>query len=306
MNKIPIIAVCGPTASGKTSLSVELAKKLGAEIVSCDSMQIYLNMNIGTAKPTQEEMQGIPHYMIDFCRPEVNFSVNEYVETAEKVIEDIHKRGKRVILCGGTGLYLDTLLRGNTKSPNVPGNIRAELEGLGNEELWELLCKVDAESACNTHINNRKRVIRALEIYRGTGKTKSYWDSISREAESKYFCTMLGLDYKDREILYRRINSRCDIMFETGLVDEVKSLNLNPDSTAGQAIGYKEVLDFINGKIDLEGAKEIVKKATRRYAKRQLTWFRKEKDIHWLYPDADGDILNSALKIIKDNEKRMQ
>ena len=188
----------------------------------------------------------------------------------------------------------------------MSGKIRAELEGLGNEELWELLCKVDAESASNTHINNRKRVIRALEIYRGTGKTKSYWDSISREAESKYFCTMLGLDYKDREILYRRINSRCDIMFETGLVDEVKSLNLNPASTAGQAIGYKEVLDFINGKIDLEGAKELVKKATRRYAKRQLTWFRKEKDIHWLYPDADGDILNSALKIIKDNEKRMQ
>lgn len=303
MNKIPLIAVCGPTASGKTSLAVRLAIEFDGEVVSCDSMQIYKNMNIGTAKPTADEMMGVPHHMIDVCDPSENFNVSDYVSGAKKAIDDIFSRGKTVIICGGTGMYLDTLLRGTPCAPDVPDGIRETLEVKSSEELWNELFAADPESALATHRNNRKRVIRALEIFLGTGKTKTYWDALSRKNESKYDCLMLGLDYKDRNVLYDRIDRRVDIMFDAGIVEEVRGIGLDPNTTAGQAIGYKEIFDLLDGTITAETARDRIKQATRRYAKRQLTWFRREENIHWFYPDDTPNFYDSVAALIKQERK---
>lgn len=296
-DKIKIAAVVGPTAGGKTSLAVELAKRANGEIICCDSMQIYEQMKIGSAAPTEEEKQGIPHHLFDFVPVDVNFSAAEYVPLARKAIENIAGRGKLPILCGGTGLYLESLMYQSDYSPSVDPSIRVELQTKDDDTLYNMLSEYDPESANTIHKNNRKRVIRALEIYLGTGKTKTEWDALSRTKESIYDARVFVLSYRDRETLYERINRRVDIMFDMGLVDEVKSIDFPEGSTAGDAIGYKELREYFKGNITLEEAKENIKQATRRYAKRQITWFKREKSAVSLYAD-DHNSLDDIVNIV--------
>ncbi len=301
-NKIKILAVVGPTASGKTDLSLRLAEALDGEIISCDSMQIYTDMNIGTAKPPVEERRGIPHHMFDVCSPEHEFSCADYKALAEAAIKDIAGRGKTPIFCGGTGLYLSSVLRGGDLSPTVPDGIRESLEKRSPEENWEELLRIDPEAAALTHKNNTKRVIRALEIYHGTGKTKTEWDRLSLEADSPYDALVFGLDYKSRDTLYDRINRRVNIMMNDGLEAEVRAVASRLGKTASQAIGYKELLCYIKGELSYDDAVELLKKNTRNYAKRQLTWFRRDPRIIWSYPDEEStdaifeNIVNIAKK----------
>ena len=289
MEKAKIIAIVGPTASGKTALSLRLASDFGGEIISCDSMQIYRGMDIGTAKPTDEERKLIPHHLIDIVEPSENFSCADYKKCAEKAIEDIRSRGKLPIFCGGTGLYLDSVLSVDSFSPDISPSVREGLEKLTSEQLWEELISVDPRSAALTHINNRKRVIRYLEIYRGTGKTKTEWDSLSHSGESKYDPLIIGLDFSDRAKLYERIDRRVDMMLAQGLADEVGKLALDPSFTSSQAIGYKELLLWQNGSLTYGESVELLKKNTRNYAKRQLTWFRRNKNTNWFFPDTDDE-----------------
>lgn len=304
-----IIAVAGPTASGKSALALELCKRLGGELVSLDSMQIYKGLDIGTAKPTKAEQTEVCHHMIDICDPREKFSAADFADRAHGVIADIRSRGKRVVLCGGTGLYLDTVL-GRLDFGEIESDekLRRELiafaEKNGADALYERLVKIDPQAAEKIHKNNVRRVARAIEIYELTGKTKTEHD---REAisDSPYDSLIIGLDYNDREVLYNRINRRVDLMIDAGLETEVRSLLseglLSADSTAGQAIGYKEMLGYIAGEYTLEDAIEKIKLGTRRYAKRQLTWLRRNPDINWLYPDKLGDfrsLVCEAEKII--------
>ena len=304
-----IIAVAGPTASGKSALALELCKRLGGELVSLDSMQIYKGLDIGTAKPTKAEQAEVRHHMIDICAPREKFSAADFAERAHGVIADIRSRGKRVVLCGGTGLYLDTVL-GRLDFGEIESDekLRRELiafaEKNGADALYERLVKIDPQAAEKIHKNNVRRVARAIEIYELTGKTKTEHD---REAisDSPYDSLIIGLDYNDREVLYNRINRRVDLMIDAGLETEVRSLVseglLSADSTAGQAIGYKEMLGYIAGEYTLEDAIEKIKLGTRRYAKRQLTWLRRNPEINWLYPDRLGDfqsLVGEAEKII--------
>jgi tRNA dimethylallyltransferase len=248
-SKIKVLAVVGPTASGKTALSLSLAEALDGEIISCDSMQIYRDMNIGTAKPSMTERRGIPHHLFDICSPEDEFSCADYIAYAEKAIADVVSRGKTPIFCGGTGLYLSSVLRGGNLSPNIPCRIRESLEKRSPDENWEELIKIDPEAASLTHKNNVKRVIRALEIYHGTGKTKTEWDKLSLEVESPYDALIFGLDYRSRDTLYERINKRVDTMMDEGLEAEVREVAPRLGKTASQAIGYKELLMYINGEL---------------------------------------------------------
>ena len=306
-----IIAVAGPTASGKSALALELCKRLDGELVSLDSMQIYRGLDIGTAKPTKAEQAEVRHHMIDICAPTENFSAAEFAERAHKVIADVQSRGKKVVLCGGTGLYLDTVL-GRLDFGEIESDekLRDELiafaEKNGAEALHEKLREIDPQAAEKIHPNNVRRVARAIEIYELTGKTRTEHD---REAisDSPYDSLIIGLDYDDREVLYNRINRRVDIMIEEGLEGEVRSLVsrglLSADSTAGQAIGYKEMLGDIAGDCSLGDAVEKIKLGTRRYAKRQLTWLRRNPNINWLYPDRLGDfrsLVCEAEKIINE------
>lgn len=304
-----IIAVAGPTASGKSALALELCKRLDGELISLDSMQIYRGLDIGTAKPTKAEQAEVRHHMIDICEPTENFSAAEFAERAHKVIADVRSRGKRAVLCGGTGLYLDTVLGrldfGEIESDEkLRGELIAFAEKNGAEALHERLREIDPQAAEKIHPNNVRRVARAIEIYELTGKTKTEHD---REAisDSPYESLIIGLDYDDREVLYNRINRRVDAMIEAGLEGEVRSLLsrglLSAESTAGQAIGYKEMLGYIAGDCSLGDAVEKIKLGTRRYAKRQLTWLRRNPDIKWLYPDKLGDfqsLVGEAEKII--------
>ncbi len=303
MKKIPLIVIAGPTASGKTALSVELAKRLGGEIVSADSMQIYKYMNIGTAKPTEEEKQGIPHHMMDFKEPSETFSVADYCDMAHKVIEDIHKRGKLPIIVGGTGLYIDSLVNNvDFSDGEANAEIRAELEDmaerLGNDAVHQILLEIDPETAEKYHPNNLRRIIRAIEFYRTTGMTLS--EHARLEKPSRYDSTYFCIDW-EREVLYDRINRRVDIMVEDGLLDEVQGLlerGYDKSLTAMQGIGYKEFYDYFDQKATLDETLELIKMNSRRYAKRQLTWFRRNKDIHWLrYSES---IVDEAISIIKE------
>lgn len=311
-NKIKIVAVVGSTASGKSALAVALAKELGGEIVSCDSMQIYRRMTIGTAKPTPREQEGIVHHLIDFVEPEKAFSCAEYVECAKAAVNDIVSRGKLPILCGGTGLYLDAFLRGGgfeeTESdPALREELFAYAEANGNAALHAQLAEVDPESACAIHPNNVKRVVRALEIYRTTGMTKTEADRRSRELDSPYDATVIGLRYAERELLYKRIDRRVDLMLEMGLLEETERLLhegvFEKNATAAQAIGYKELLGYLRGEESLDAAVESLKRATRRYAKRQITWFGAKEYVRWLemtehgQPRPLGAVLGDALKI---------
>lgn len=301
-NKKKVVAVVGPTASGKTALSVEIARRYGGEIISCDSMQIYRHMDVGTAKVTAEEMRGVPHHLINIASPHEEFSCADYAAAAKAAIEDISSRGKIPVFCGGTGLYLDSVLK-NTEfsAAGKDEEYRAYLEReCTPETLHRMLSEVDPESASAIHRNNVKRVIRALEIYHVTGKTKTEWDALSRLAEPPCDSIIIGLDYRLRETLYSRIDRRVDIMMECGLLDEVRRLD-SPAfraSTASQGIGYKEILSYFDGARTLSEAVELIKQYSRNYAKRQLTWFGKNKDIKWIYPDdapAGADVLAYAL-----------
>ena len=304
-----IIAVAGPTASGKSALALELCKRLDGELISLDSMQIYRGLDIGTAKPTKAEQAEVCHHMIDICEPTENFSAAEFAERAHKVIADVQSRGKKAVLCGGTGLYLDTVLGrldfGEIESDEkLRGELIAFAEKNGADALHERLREIDPQAAEKIHPNNVRRVARAIEIYELTGKTKTEHD---REAisDSPYESLIIGLDYDDREVLYNRINRRVDAMIEAGLEGEVRSLVsrglLSAESTAGQAIGYKEMLGYIAGDCSLGDAVEKIKLGTRRYAKRQLTWLRRNPSINWLYLDRLGDfrsLVCEAEKII--------
>lgn len=284
-----LIVITGPTASGKTALSVELAKILDGEIVNADSMQIYKYMDIGTAKPTLSERQGIPHHLIDVVNPDEPFSVARYCECANKVIEDIHLRGKIPVMVGGTGLYVDSLVNNIKFSEIEPDDeYRNEMEHFadekGNEYIYKMLCDIDPESASKIKVADRKRIIRALEVYHLTGKTITWHNEQSRSVPSPYNTTMFAIDV-DREALYDKINRRVDIMIADGLVDEVKNImdmGIQSDATSMQAIGYKEIVEYLEGHITLDEAIDKIKQGSRRYAKRQLTWFRRNEKIHWI------------------------
>lgn len=309
MKKIPVIAVVGPTASGKTSLSINIAKEFSGQVVSADSMQIYEKMDIATAKPTIDEMQGIKHHLIGFQPIDKKFSVAEYVELANECIEKIHKEGDIPVIAGGTGLYIDSLLQ-NIQFSKEENNddIRKELTALfdekGAEFMLEALREIDPETAERLHLKDKSRIIRALEIYKLTGKTMTEQKILSREEESPYDVLYIGINYRDRNVLYDRINRRVDIMLENGLLDEAKEFyNTSSDTTACQAIGYKELAPYFNGEKSFEECIEKLKQETRHYAKRQLTWFRKNENINWVYPDDyenETEMYNSVFETIND------
>ena len=301
--KEKVIVICGPTASGKTALSIELAKKINGEIVSADSMQIYKDMNIGTAKPTIEEMQGIKHYLLDFVSPEERYSVAQYKQDAKRAIKEIIKKGKTPIIVGGTGLYVDSLIYEiEYNDIKIDEEYRNKLETIveknGLEELYKKALEIDPVAMEKISKNDKKRIMRILEIYKATGKTKTQQELESRKKPVEYDYRIFAINW-DREILYQRINKRVDIMIEQGLVNEVKNILDKYDKfpTAMQGLGYKEVVDYINGIYTKEEMIEKIKMETRRYAKRQLTWFRKNKQTIWL--DGTNDIQNNINIILE-------
>lgn len=298
---IPVVAVVGPTASGKSALAVELARLLNGEIVSADSKQIYRYMSVGTAVPTEEEMAGIPHHLLQFLNPDQNFSVAEYVELAQKAILEIHARKKLPVVAGGTGLYVSSLLDNitffDTKSDPA---LRQELEQTaaekGNQYLLDLLNTFDPQLAQKLHPNNLGRIIRGIEAYRLTGIPMSEHQKASRQKESPYRCCIIGLNYRNRDLLYQRIDRRVEKMMENGLLEEIKELiRMGYSQTAAQAIGYKEFFGYLQGKSALEESVSRVQQESRRYAKRQLTWFRRDERVNWLYID-DYEDYNSLVK----------
>lgn len=300
-----VIVIAGPTASGKTSLSIELAKLLDGEIISADSMQVYKYMDVGTAKPSIEEMQGIRHYLIDELLPDEEFNVVKFKELAEKYIEVILERGKQPIIVGGTGLYISSLINNinfsETKSDwELREQLGREAEENGPVYIHDKLRLVDPVSAANIHPNNVKRVIRALEVYYQTQRPMSYHNEKSREIPPKYKFVLLGLTM-DREKLYDRINKRVDIMLENGLIEEVGRLvemGYADSITSMQGIGYKEILSHLRNEISLEEAVETVKRESRRYAKRQITWFKRIKEIKWFSIDNFGNTNNIVEAVI--------
>lgn len=305
-----IICIAGPTASGKTALAVELAKELNGEVVSCDSMQVYKRMDIGTAKPTVEEMQGIPHHMLDVAQAWEDFSVSRYCNQASPIVDDIIAQGKTAIIAGGTGLYMDSLIRGNSFAPCPSTGVREALEARAEAEgilpLLEELAQVDPESTGRLHPSDRKRIIRALEVYRETGITITEHNRRTREVPPKYRPVWLGLDFSDRAALYRRIDRRVERMLEAGLLDEIRSLlesGIPETCTAMQAIGYKEFLPVLRGERRLCDAAAEVCQSSRRYAKRQLTWFRRNPNMHWIVREEDGapdEIIRQARQILQE------
>ncbi|HEY5584900.1 MAG TPA: tRNA (adenosine(37)-N6)-dimethylallyltransferase MiaA [Ruminiclostridium sp.] len=296
-----VIVIVGPTASGKTSLSIELAKRLNGEIISADSMQIYKHMDIGTAKPTLDEMQGIKHYLIDEVLPSEDFNVVKFKELANKYIEEIIQKDKQPIIVGGTGLYISSLINNINFSESecdweLRETLKKEAEEYGPQYIHDKLKLVDAETANNIHPNNVKRVIRALEVYYQTQKPISYHNEMSRGVPSKYKFILIGLSM-DRQHLYERIDKRVDIMLENGLVDEVKSLislGFADCLISMQGIGYKEILSYINNEITLEEVVDIIKRGSRRYAKRQITWFKRINEIKWFSIDNSGNTNNTV------------
>jgi len=308
-----IICIAGPTASGKTALAVALAEKVNGEVISCDSMQIYKGMNIGTAKPTAEEMRGITHHMLDVADPQEDFSVSRYCEMASPIIDDILSRGKTAIIAGGTGLYMDALIRGNTFAPFPSTGMREKLEvqadAQGMEAMFQLLKSIDPNSAARLHLGDRKRILRALEVYYETGETITAHNLRTQQIPPRYTPTWLALEDANRIDLYARINSRVVNMLEQGLLEEIQGLlnaGIPEKCTAMQAIGYKEFLDYLNGNCSLQEATTLVQQASRHYAKRQLTWFRKNPSIHWLRRqngDGTNETLSAALQILAEFDK---
>ena len=308
-----LICIAGPTASGKTSLAVELAKELDGEVVSCDSMQVYKRMDIGTAKPSAEEMQGIPHHMLDVAEPDEDFSVSRYCEMASPIVDDIISRGKVAIIAGGTGLYMDSLIKGNAFAPFPSTGVRERLEAQadaeGMEAMLSRLTSIDPEAASRLHLSDRKRIIRALEVYLETGETITAHNRKTQAIPPRYTPLWLGLDFAERSELYRRIDLRVGIMLKQGLVKEIQDLlasGIPAKCTAMQAIGYKEFVAVLSGQGTIGEAADEVRKSSRHYAKRQLTWFRRNKSIHWLTRqtgEGGGEILQNARQIIRDFDK---
>ncbi|HNX64222.1 MAG TPA: tRNA (adenosine(37)-N6)-dimethylallyltransferase MiaA [Oscillospiraceae bacterium] len=311
MDKLPLVVIVGPTASGKTALSIETAKRHNGEIVSADSMQIYKGMNIASAKPTEDEKQGIPHHLMGFLDITEKFSVADYLEKARNAINDIHDRGKLPIVVGGTGLYVSSIID-NVKFDSIKsdGTVRERLtretDELGAEAMLDRLMEVDKETAQTLHPNNRTRIIRALEVFELTGTKLSIQKDLSRAEESPYYECIIGLNFNDRSDLYDRINQRVDIMINQGLIDEAKEIYDNYSlKTACQAIGYKELIPYFNGEEKLEVCIDKIKQETRRYAKRQLTWFRRDERINWIMMDKDTNfenIINKCEKIIANSD----
>ena len=302
-----IICIAGPTASGKTALAVELAKELNGEVISCDSMQIYRRMDIGTAKPTWEEMQGIVHHMIDVAEPDEDFSVSRYCEIATPILEDILARGKTAIIAGGTGLYMDSLIRGNDFAPYPATGARERLEQEADEKgmefMLEKLRSIDPEAAEKLHLADRKRIIRALEVFEETGETITAHNLRTQAIPPRYNPLWLGLDFEPRQALYDRIDLRVGLMLEQGLVKEIEDLlssGIPAKCTAMQAIGYKEFVAALEGNGTIDEAADEVRKASRHYAKRQLTWFRRNPKMNWLvrHPEDDfSEILCQARQL---------
>ena len=305
-----IICIAGPTASGKTALAVELAKELHGEVVSCDSMQVYKRMDIGTAKPTMEERQGIVHHMLDVAEPDEDFSVSRYCELAGPIVDDIVARGKTAIIAGGTGLYMDSLIKGNEFAPFPSTGMREKLERQADEEGMEamrlLLRSIDPEA--EARIQDRKRLLRALEVYYETGETITEHNRKTQQIPPKYTPVWLGLDFEDRQTLYDRIDLRVEIMLQQGLMEEIRSLldsGIPAKCTAMQAIGYKEFVDALAGQGTIEEAAAQVQQSSRRYAKRQLTWLRRNPSMHWLTrgkTEGFDEILQKARQALQETD----
>ncbi len=294
-----LICICGPTASGKTALSVALAKQLHTEIISADSMQIYRGMNIGTAKPTTNERQGIPHHLLDICEPDEPFSVARYVELADAAAQDVLSRGMTPIVVGGTGLYMDALIEcsifsGDETDLTVRQKYQDMADAQGNLAVHALLAAVDPESAQRLHPNNLKRVIRALEVYEQTGLTIGEFNRRHKRPAPKYSAVKIGVCPTDRQTLYDRIDKRVDQMLSDGLLQETQGLLAKGalTGTAAQAIGYKELLTFLEGRDTLDSCVQLLKQHSRNYAKRQLTWLKRDDSIHWIYYNRDEDFSN--------------
>ena len=307
----PIICLAGPTASGKTALAVALAQALNGEVVSCDSMQVYKFMDIGTAKPTLAEMQGVPHHMIDVADPREDYSVSRYCKDAAPIVEDIVSRGKVAIIAGGTGLYMDSLIRGNDFAPFPSTGVRERLErqadAEGLEAMRSWLRSIDPEA--EARIQDRKRLLRALEVYLETGETITEHNRRTQALPPRFTPLWLGLDFENRQSLYSRIDLRVTNMLEAGLLQEIRGLLQSgvPDTaTAMQAIGYKEFVSALNGHGTVEAAADSVRQSSRRYAKRQLTWFRRNPAVHWLIREDETsgeEIFRSARQIIQEFDK---
>ncbi|HCC00708.1 MAG TPA: tRNA (adenosine(37)-N6)-dimethylallyltransferase MiaA [Ruminococcaceae bacterium] len=314
MTQIPVLTVVGPTASGKTRLAVALAQRYHGEVVSADSMQLYRGMPIGTAQPTSEEMQGVPHHLIGILDPSASCSVADYVAMAGPCIAEIHARGHVPVIAGGTGLYVDSLLSGRKFEPGgrndaLRAELRREASEKGEKVLWERLAAMDPEIAAKLHPHNLGRIIRAIEVCETAGMTMSEMQRRSELAPSPYHAFKIGIRFAERETLYKRINARVDAMMEAGLLDEAKALLSHSnfeEMTASQAIGYKELAGYMRKEQTLEEAIDTIKRSTRRYAKRQLTWLNRAKDIFWI--DADekefGLIYEQAIAAI-DNSKTL-
>ena len=308
----PIICIAGPTASGKTALAVALARELNGEVVSCDSMQVYKRMDIGTAKPSLDERQSIPHHMIDVAEPWEDYSVSRYCADAAPIVENIVSRGKTAIIAGGTGLYMDSLIRGNDFAPFPSTGVRERLEQEADREGMEALLArlraVDPEAADRLHLSDRKRIIRAMEVYLETGETITAHNRRNQALPPRFSPVWLGLDFESRAELYSRIDRRVDAMLNAGLLEEIRALlrsGIPEKCTAMQAIGYKEFTDVLDGRCTVEAAADQVRQSSRRYAKRQLTWFRRNERIHWLRrgPEAaDAEILTAARRILQEND----
>ncbi len=308
-----IICIAGPTASGKTALAVELAKELNGEVVSCDSMQVYKRMDIGTAKPTLKEMQGIPHHMLGVAEPDEDFSVSRYCEMASPIVDSIVARGKTAIIAGGTGLYMDSLIKGNAFAPFPSTGVRERLEARADAEGIDVLMKelntIDPAAAAKLHLSDRKRIIRALEVYLETGETITAHNLRTQAIPPRYNPLWLGLDFDPRQALYDRIDLRVEIMLEMGLIKEIQELlasGIPAKCTAMQAIGYKEFVNALAGNGTIEEAAGEVRKSSRHYAKRQLTWFKRNKNIHWLTRRegmGSEEIIATARQVILESDR---
>lgn len=307
-----IICIAGPTASGKTALAVALAKELNGEVVSCDSMQVYRRMDIGTAKPSLDEMHGIPHHMIDVAEPWEDFSVSRYCQMAAPIVEDIVSRGKTAVIAGGTGLYMDSLIQGNDFAPFPSTGVREQLEQEAEREgiqlLYDRLTAIDPEAAARLHLSDKKRIIRALEVYLETGETITAHNRKTQLLPPRFSPLWLGLDFENRQDLYDRIDRRVGLMLEMGLMEEIEALlasGIPEKCTALQAIGYKEFIAALHGQCTIQEAADQVRQSSRRYAKRQLTWFRRNGHIHWLTRkpgQGAGEILSQARRIFQEND----
>ncbi len=308
----PLLVIVGPTASGKTGLAVECALALNGEVVSADSMQIYKGMSIATAKPSKDEMQGVPHHLVDFLDVTESYSVADFVRDANKEIDEIYSKNRLPILAGGTGLYVDSLVNNlqfteEKTDEALRQSLNEKLERIGAEKMLEELSRFDPEAASRLHPNNKKRIIRAFEVYISTGKTLTQAQYEATLQDSRFDALFIGINYKNRETLYNRIDRRIDLMLEQGLEEEAREYySLPKKATASQAIGYKELKPYFDGEISLDEAVDNLKLATRHYAKRQLTWFRKNEKINWFYPDgytSSEEFYGSVIKFIKEAMK---